>query len=176
MDLRHVLQWQKSSSFDSESMPLYTSSLMLSDLQQYKCMLCPVEHTEYDFVEPPKTVHKKRSEKERERERIERENNLKAADFYRKRQEEMNKPTNPREPLKRTANNNWVHVTCAVFTPEVKFGNAKALEPSEGIPSIVSARYEETCKACKQNGGACVVCHCCKTFGKLAPAPLHRFD
>lgn len=136
--------------------------------QQYKCMLCPVEYTEHDFVEPPKISHKKKTEKERERDRLERENAVKVADFFRKKQEELNKPVNPREPLKRTANNNWVHVTCAVFTPEVKFGNAKALAPSEGIPSIASARYDETCKACKQKGGgACVACHSCRAPGKF---------
>lgn len=129
-------------------------------------MLCPVEHTEHDFVEPPKPSHKKKTEKERERDRVEREAAQKVADFYRKKQEEMNKPVNPREPLKRTANNNWVHVICAVFTPEVKFGNAKALEPSEGIPSIASARYDETCKVCKKTDGACVGCHSCKAPGK----------
>lgn len=130
-------------------------------------MLCPVEHTEHDFIEPIKTTHKKRSEKQKEGERVERENNQKAAEYYRKKQEEMNRPVSPREPLKRTANNNWVHVTCAVFTPEVKFGNAKALEPSEGIPSIASARYDEVCKACKQTGGACIPCHSCKASGKF---------
>ncbi|APA09201.1 hypothetical protein sscle_04g039710 [Sclerotinia sclerotiorum 1980 UF-70] len=133
---------------------------------QYKCMLCPVESTEHDFVEPPKISHKKKTEKERERDRVERENAQKAADYFRKKQEEYNKPVNPREPLKRTANNNWVHVTCAVFTPEVKFGDAKALVPSEGIPSIPSSRYDEVCKACKKKGGACVNCHSCR-------APVH---
>jgi hypothetical protein len=97
---------------------------------------------------------------------VERENAQKVADFFLRKQEEMNKPANPREPLKRTANNNWVHVTCAVFTPEVKFGNAKALEPSEGIPSIPSARYDEICKVCKHKGGACVGCHSCRAPGK----------
>jgi hypothetical protein len=130
--------------------------------QQYKCVLCPVEHTEQDFIEPPKLTHKKKNERDRERDRVERETAMKVAEFFRKKQEELNKPVNPREPLKRTANNNWVHVTCAVFTPEVKFGNAKALEPSEGIPSIASARYDEICKVCKQTGGACVACYSCR--------------
>ncbi|ROV91264.1 hypothetical protein VSDG_07799 [Cytospora chrysosperma] len=125
----------------------------------YKCVLCPVESTEHDFVEPPRISHKKKTEKERERERLEKEIALKAADFYRKRQEDLGRPVNPREPLKRTADNNWVHVTCAVFHPEVKFGNAKALEPSEGIPSIPRALYQEVCKACGKQGGACVDCH-----------------
>lgn len=92
---------------------------------------------------------------------MEKEMANKAADFYKQRQIDMNRPVNPREPLKRTADNNWVHVTCAVFTPEVKFGLAKALSPAEGIPSIPRARFGETCKACKQTGGACVACVQC---------------
>lgn len=84
---------------------------------------------------------------------------VKAADFYRKRQEDLGRPLDPREPLKKTADNNWVHVTCAVFHPEIKFGNAKTLEPSEGIPSIPRALYQEVCKACGKQGGACVDCH-----------------
>lgn len=130
-------------------------------------MLCPVVQTEHDFVELPKATHsKKKTEKDRERERVERDIAVKWAKHYQEKQENMNKPANPREPLKRTANNNWVHVTCAVFTPEVKFGKAKALEPSEGIPSIASARYNEICKVCKKTGGACVGCHTCRVPGK----------
>ncbi|RFN46671.1 lid2 complex component snt2 [Fusarium flagelliforme] len=135
---------------------------------RYKCVLCPHEHTEHDFVEQPKLTHhkKKMSEKDRERERLEVQQARRAADFYRKKQEEMNRPVNPREPLKRTADNNWVHVTCAVWTPEVKFGNAKALQPSEGIPSIPRTRYNEACQVCNKTEGACVSCHQCRT-------PLH---
>ena len=84
--------------------------------QRYKCVICPIEHTEQDFTEPPKNLSKKKNEKDRERERLERENAKQAADYFKKKQQEMNKPTIPREPLKRTANNNWVHVTCAIFT------------------------------------------------------------
>ncbi|RKU40561.1 putative PHD type zinc finger protein with BAH domain-containing protein [Coniochaeta pulveracea] len=129
---------------------------------QYKCVLCPVEYTEHDFVELPRVSHKKKTEKEKEREKTEREAAFKAAEYYRKRQENMGRPVNPREPLKRTADNNWVHVTCAVFTPEVKFGMAKALSPAENIPSIPRSRYTEVCKACKKTGGACVSCQQCK--------------
>ncbi|KAI0998067.1 hypothetical protein K3495_g10123 [Podosphaera aphanis] len=131
---------------------------------QYKCVLCPIEFTEKDFAEPTRLSHKKKTERERERDRIEREHAQEVANYYRNKQIELNKPVNPREPLKRTANNNWVHVTCAVFTPEVKFGNAKALEPSEGIPSIPVARYAKICKVCKKNNrGACVNCPQCRT-------------
>lgn len=129
---------------------------------QYKCVLCPVDYTEHDFVEPPKISHKKKTEKEREKDRLERENALKAAEYYRKKQIEMNRPVNPREALKRTADNNWVHVTCAMWTPEVKFGSARAFEPCEGIPSIPQSRFSEICKVCGQKGGACVACHTCK--------------
>lgn len=125
-----------------------------------------MRYTEHDFVEPPKAVYRKRTEKERERERIDRESAVAAAEFFRRKQEEMNRPVNPREPLKRTAGNNWVHVTCAVWTPEMKFGNAKALEPSEGVGTIPSARYEQICKVCKTNEGACVPCHQCHAPGK----------
>lgn len=87
---------------------------------------------------------------------------VKAAEFYRQRQEDLGRPLNPREPLKKTADNNWVHVTCAVFTPEIKFGNARALEPSEGIPSIPRSRFQEVCKVCKTSKGACVSCQQCR--------------
>ncbi|KOS18818.1 SANT domain-containing protein 2 [Escovopsis weberi] len=115
------------------------------DVAHYKCVLCPVEHTEHDLVDQMKLTHhkKKMTEKERERERLEVQQARKAVEFYRKKQEELNRPINPREPLKRTADNNWVHVTCAVWTAEVRFGNAKAMGPSEGIPSIPRSKYDE---------------------------------
>ncbi|KAI3329185.1 hypothetical protein HD806DRAFT_519442 [Xylariaceae sp. AK1471] len=133
---------------------------------EYKCVLCPVERTEHDFIEPPKNTHKKKTEKDREKERVDRELALKAVELYQKRQIELKRPVNPREPLKRTADNNWVHVTCAVWTSEVKFSSAKSLCLSEGIPSIPRTRYEEVCKVCKERDGACVLCHSCR-------APVH---
>ncbi|KAL2270128.1 hypothetical protein VTJ83DRAFT_2312 [Remersonia thermophila] len=155
---------------DSRTQGKWTCDMCLNDKNpqlsiHYKCVLCPVELTHHDFVETPKVSgsHKKKTEKERERERVEREAAQKAAEYYRKKQEEMNRPVNPREPLKRTADNNWVHVTCAVWTPEIKFGNAKALGPSEGIPLIPRSRYAEVCKVCNKSDGACVYCQQCHT-------------
>ena len=131
-------------------------------------MLCPVESTVHDFVGPPKVSHKKKSEKDREKDRIEREIAVKDAEFFQKKQEEMNKPLNPREPLKQTSANNWVHVTCAAFTPEIKFGKAEALMPSEDIASIPLTRWRDTCKECKQDvPGACVPCRSCRASGKI---------
>lgn len=128
---------------------------------KYKCVLCPVEITPVDMVEPPKVSHKKKTEREREKERLEKELAVSLAETYRKNQQEKGKPPIPREPLKRTANNNWVHVTCALFTPEVKFSNAKSLELAEGIPWIPKVRWEQVCKLCKTSEGACVSCHQC---------------
>jgi hypothetical protein len=133
----------------------------------YKCVLCPVAFTNRFVVDVPKpTSHKKKTEKDKEREKKLVDEAVEAIEYYRKRQEEMNKPLDPREPLKKTADNNWVHVTCAMWTPEVKFGSAKALSPSEGIPAIPRTRYAETCKVCSKTGGACVACHHCRAPGK----------
>lgn len=73
------------------------------------------------------------------------------------------RPPVPREALKRTAANNWVHLTCAVWTSETKFGDVKALDLVEGIPQIPKAKYEQVCKICKKSNGACVPCHQCHT-------------
>ncbi|KAI2638141.1 hypothetical protein GGS21DRAFT_457060 [Xylaria nigripes] len=156
---------------DSRNQGKWTCDMCINDKApqvsiDYKCVLCPWEKTEHDFVEPPKNTHKKKTEKDREKERVDRELALKAVELYKKRQAELRRPLSPREPLKRTADNNWIHVTCAVWTPEVKFSSAKALSLAEGIPSIQRTRHEEVCKVCKERGGACVFCHSCR-------APVH---
>ncbi|KAL4925184.1 DNA-binding E3 ubiquitin-protein ligase SNT2 [Aspergillus undulatus] len=125
----------------------------------YECVLCPVTWTEHELMEAPKTTHKKKTERDREKEKLERGLVADAIKLYRERQEAVGKPVAPREPLKRTAGNNWVHVTCAVWTPEIKFSNAQELEPAEGFGLIPADRFRETCKICKLNKGACVPCH-----------------
>ena len=91
----------------------------------------------------------------------------KAAEHYEQRQREAGRPINPREPLKKTSHNNWVHVTCAVWTPEVKFANTSTLDTVEGTTTIPHTKHLETCKVCKKaKVGYCVQCHNCK-------APLH---
>ncbi|KAL4792973.1 hypothetical protein BDV19DRAFT_239369 [Aspergillus venezuelensis] len=125
----------------------------------YECVLCPVTWTEHELMEAPKTTHKKKTERDREKEKLERGLVADAIKLYRERQEAVGKPVGPREPLKRTAGNNWVHVTCAVWTPEIKFSSAKELEPAEGFGLIPADRFRETCKICKTNKGACVPCH-----------------
>lgn len=90
----------------------------------------------------------------------------KAEDQYKQRQIELGRPVMPREALKRTADHGWAHVVCAVWTPEIRFGKAEALESVEGIPSIPATKKSEVCKVCRTTLGRCVPCHHCK-------APLH---
>ncbi|KHJ33196.1 putative bah domain-containing protein [Erysiphe necator] len=152
---------------DNRNLSKWTCDMCANDKNpqvsvQYKCVLCPIEFTERKCAESLKVSNKKKLEKDLVKDRFKREGNQEVTDCFRSKQRDKNKPVNPREPLKRTANNNWVHVTCAVFTPEVKFGNSKALEPSEGIPLIPASRYKGICEVCKSNSrGACVSCHEC---------------
>ncbi|KAL8717171.1 MAG: hypothetical protein Q9225_005562 [Loekoesia sp. 1 TL-2023] len=131
----------------------------------YECVLCPVVYNEQEYLEPPKVSHKKKTDREREKERLEREMVVEKTEQYFQRQDESGRPRNPREPFKRTTGNRWVHVTCAIWHPEIKFSNASSLEASEGFQSIPASRYEQVCKLCKTNNGACVSCHqCAATF------------
>jgi hypothetical protein len=84
----------------------------------------------------------------------------KAREDYRLRQEEKGRPFIPREPLKRTADNNWVHVYCALWLPETKFSKASRLDMVEGI-GAPTLRYDLICKVCKSSSGACLSCHQC---------------
>ena len=68
----------------------------------------------------------------------------------------------PRQPLKPTANNNWAHVTCAIFSPETRFGSSKRLKPVEGIGSILPARWNQVCSLCEEAKGATINCHDCR--------------
>jgi hypothetical protein len=126
---------------------------------QYECVLCPVTWTEHELMEAPRSYPRKKTERDREKERLEKEMVAEAIKLYRQRQEGVGKPIGPREPLKRTVGNNWVHVTCAIWNPEIKFGTSKDLEPAEGFGLIPTERYRESCKICKTNKGACVSCH-----------------
>ncbi len=130
----------------------------------YECVLCSITRTEQELMEPPKVSHKKKSDREREKEVLERDLVIEAVHLHQRKQHEQGRPLEPREPLKRTANNNWVHVVCALWNPEIRLGNAKLLEPVEGIPSISPARYEQLCKLCKTRKGVCITCHQCSAL------------
>ncbi|EFQ87203.1 hypothetical protein PTT_17351 [Pyrenophora teres f. teres 0-1] len=130
----------------------------------YECVLCPHKETEQEFYEQPKVTHKKKTDRDREKERMEKELVDKAKEEYRIRQQEKGRPLVPREPLKRTADNNWVHVYCAIWHPEIKFSSAARLDMVEGI-GAPTLRYDAVCKLCKTTEGACTSClQCHATF------------
>lgn len=125
----------------------------------YACVLCPVSWTEHELMETPKNnARKKPTDREKEKERLEKEMVSEAIKLYRQRQEAVGKPVGPREPLKRTAGNNWAHVLCTLMTPEIKYGNARELEPAEAFASIPKDRWTTTCTICKTDKGACIQC------------------
>lgn len=139
----------------------------------YSCCLCLTEETIIDMIEMPKSNHKKKNDRDREKERMEKELADTMRADYTNRQLALHRPTLPREPLKPTTGNNWVHVYCAIFTPEIRFSNAQALAVAEGFQMIPSSRYEAVCKLCKNRDhqnklrhdkGACVNCHHCNAF------------
>ena len=118
----------------------------------YECLLCPVVHTPQELMEPLKVSHKKKTDREREKERLEREMVQEASRRWRQEQEAAGRPVNPREALKRTAWNNWIHITCALWTKEIKFGNARLLDDAEGVGFIPRDRFEQPCKVCRKVG------------------------
>ncbi|ODQ67238.1 hypothetical protein NADFUDRAFT_49675 [Nadsonia fulvescens var. elongata DSM 6958] len=68
------------------------------------------------------------------------------------------------EALKRTSGNNWIHVKCAIWNPDLKFEDVKTLQPVEGISQICFRRphNSEICQICKSLSGVhacCFICH-----------------
>ncbi|XP_030622181.1 bromodomain-containing protein 1b isoform X2 [Chanos chanos] len=62
--------------------------------------------------------------------------------------------------LKKTDDDRWGHVVCAIWVPEVGFTNTVFIEPIDGVANIPPARWKLTCYLCKEKGvGACIQCH-----------------
>ncbi|CAF2076553.1 unnamed protein product [Rotaria magnacalcarata] len=67
--------------------------------------------------------------------------------------------------MKRTSDGHWAHVICALYIPEVSFGNDATMEPII-LSKIPSIRFGQTCSICIKNGrsesdaskGACCEC------------------
>lgn len=67
--------------------------------------------------------------------------------------------------LKRTDQAGWAHVVCALYIPEVRFGNVTTMEPII-LQLIPSERFSKTCYICEEQGrgsranvGACMQCN-----------------
>lgn len=67
--------------------------------------------------------------------------------------------------LKRTDTNGWAHVVCALYIPEVRFGNVTTMEPIL-LQQIPPERFNKACYICEESGkgarstiGACMQCN-----------------
>ncbi|OQR77076.1 protein AF-10-like, partial [Tropilaelaps mercedesae] len=66
--------------------------------------------------------------------------------------------------LKRTdsSGGGWAHVVCALYIPEVRFGNVTTMEPIM-LEMVPQDRYHKTCSLCTDSGhaslGACMQCN-----------------
>jgi len=76
--------------------------------------------------------------------------------------------------MKRSSDGGWAHVVCALYIPEVSFGNDATMEPII-LSKIPSTRFGQECSICIQNGrskmiatsGACCGCtvkNCSQVF------------
>ncbi|ORE03513.1 hypothetical protein BCV72DRAFT_213042 [Rhizopus microsporus var. microsporus] len=69
--------------------------------------------------------------------------------------------------FKQTTTNQWGHLLCAMWIPEVCLGNSVYMEPIDGIGNIPKSRWKLTCYICRQRQGACIQCdnkHCFTAF------------
>ena len=170
---------------ESKSSDKWTCDMCVNDLTSmvsttYECILCTVvENTDTDvaiLMDPPKVSHKKKTEREREKEKLEKELIEQAAGLYFADQERKGRPRTPRQPLKRSSGNNWVHVVCAIFHSEVKFSDPKMLEFAEGFGMIPNGKHSQKCKQCKSAKGACVNCAQCQAAVHVACAQQFGYN
>ncbi|KAI5776511.1 PHD finger and BAH domain protein [Geopyxis carbonaria] len=127
----------------------------------YECVLCP--HQADPDAEPEKNnpYHKSSYKKKAQQEKAKDSPEI---DGRKVKEADKHRPQQPREPLKKTVHNNWAHVICAVWTPEIKFSDTKTMRSVEGVGSIPHPRWLQECKVCKTSGGsngACVQCPTC---------------
>lgn len=52
----------------------------------------------------------------------------------------------------------WAHVACALWIPEVGFGDPAKMEPIVNLNKIPAAKWQLTCSLCKEKRGCCLQC------------------
>ncbi|KAM4709674.1 protein Jade-1 [Discoglossus pictus] len=52
----------------------------------------------------------------------------------------------------------WVHVSCALWIPEVSIGSPEKMEPITKVSHIPSSRWALICSLCSEKIGACIQC------------------
>lgn len=79
--------------------------------------------------------------------------------------------------VKPTEGQGWVHVLCAVFSPEVSFTDASRFQLAEGISTIPRSRWSTRCTLCGVARGAVFRCtECTKEYhASCAWNVRHRF-
>lgn len=65
---------------------------------------------------------------------------------------------NALDVYKPTECNNWVHLLCAMWTPDVMFADSIVMKPVEGVGSLPVSRYDVCCSICEEVKGVCVKC------------------
>ncbi|ORX63235.1 hypothetical protein BCR32DRAFT_293253 [Anaeromyces robustus] len=81
------------------------------------------------------------------------------------------------DAVKLTFSNNWAHVLCSLFIPEVKYGNTRTMEPIEFINLIDEKKWKKKCCICDESYGVCVTCHwkgCSKSFHVTCASTNHQ--
>ncbi|CAL8365529.1 unnamed protein product [Lota lota] len=52
----------------------------------------------------------------------------------------------------------WVHVSCALWIPEVSIGCPERMEPITKVSHIPSSRWALSCSLCREHTGTCIQC------------------
>ncbi|KAI9360901.1 PHD-zinc-finger like domain-containing protein [Pilaira anomala] len=69
--------------------------------------------------------------------------------------------------FKQTTSNQWGHLLCAIWIPEVGLGNSVYMEPIDNVENVPKSRWKLTCYICRKKHGACIQCdnkHCFVAF------------
>ncbi|KAI6783847.1 Mst2 complex subunit-like protein [Emericellopsis cladophorae] len=60
--------------------------------------------------------------------------------------------------FKQTAANQWSHLLCAMWIPEVSLANHTFMEPVQDVEKVPKTRWKLNCFICNQRMGACIQC------------------